>query len=316
MMHIANDIERLAFAAFCAGFHPDDVANGNAAKKWLEWDEDRRSAYRKARAVLKEIQSLDQTSYEADLVLDTILAQPDWHPPARSPKGEGRMDLRYDEVEVHTTSPFDLHAGAPSAMNPMGKDRPLQPDEIWTEWHGGLCPVPLATLVDVEVDGAGADGGSVKHAHFCIPAAHIVWKKRSPDQKFQVIRWRRHSPDRVEALEPEPVINDLMRGMVATVVHDIRAGVDGWEIWRGGNMPIAIRSPNQHVDVLFRSGCLLLDRPAGRVQWLHDDHMMGPLRIDDVVMWRITDDGQRRACRRALGPVSHNRGWPIPIYPV
>lgn len=60
-------VEKVAFAIFCASFHPDDVASGLAAQKWVsnEWPDDTRRAYRSAPAALRALAEPDEGMVEA-----------------------------------------------------------------------------------------------------------------------------------------------------------------------------------------------------------------------------------------------------------
>lgn len=49
------ELEIVAKGIFCSSFHPDDIANGNVAKKWIEWPEERRKALRQAAAAMLSI---------------------------------------------------------------------------------------------------------------------------------------------------------------------------------------------------------------------------------------------------------------------
>lgn len=45
-------METVAVAIFNSGFHPADVLNGTAAKKWQEWDDEAARAMLQARAAM------------------------------------------------------------------------------------------------------------------------------------------------------------------------------------------------------------------------------------------------------------------------
>ncbi len=57
--------EETARAIFYSGFHPLDIANGNAALKWDEWPEDRRRAQRQARAAVVALKKMNQAMIDA-----------------------------------------------------------------------------------------------------------------------------------------------------------------------------------------------------------------------------------------------------------
>jgi thymidylate synthase len=52
--------DAVARAIFYSGFHPDDVANGNAAKKWDEWPDEQVRQFKKADAALAAYRAHDE----------------------------------------------------------------------------------------------------------------------------------------------------------------------------------------------------------------------------------------------------------------
>jgi hypothetical protein len=71
--------------------------------------------------------------------------------------------------------------------------RKLEPDEIWTEWHGGCSPVPSAVLVNVGYrDGIESLKG--------VRAGDIRWSRNN--NETDVVRWRRHVERAVDPAKP------------------------------------------------------------------------------------------------------------------
>lgn len=72
--------------------------------------------------------------------------------------------------------------------------RKLRPDEIWTEWHGGVSPVPKNVLVNVVYrDGVESLKG--------VPAGDMRWSRHN--NETDVIRWRRHVEKAVDPVPPD-----------------------------------------------------------------------------------------------------------------
>lgn len=109
-------------------------------------------------------------------------------------------------------------------------------DDGWIEWHGGSCPVPTGTRVDVE----HRDGD----VFYDVAAGHSfasVWSHGVLDSNGDIVRYRLHEPkaetdQRIEALERElEALKQARRAEQAEPAPVEKWEPEGGEYWIHGS---------------------------------------------------------------------------------